>query len=130
MYIIGISLSGVLVATCMQPTIPVFTAMIAVCLGLEAGSIQKFLGIGLAVAGSVSMVTNHAPTPLCICTASTPHTHRRAVFSRHCVCMPQSYQVQRSSHTNSVAQTFLANCNDAGTGQTVTPRNPYMACMD
>ncbi|KAL0029246.1 hypothetical protein WJX79_005217 [Trebouxia sp. C0005] len=56
MYIIGISLSGVLVATCMQPTIPVFTAMIAVCLRLEAGSIQKFLGIGLAVAGSVSMV--------------------------------------------------------------------------
>ncbi|DBB00703.1 TPA: hypothetical protein ACH3X3_002373 [Trebouxia sp. C0006] len=56
MYIIGISLSGVLVATCMQPTIPVFTAMIAVCLRLEAGSIQKVLGIGLAVAGSVSMV--------------------------------------------------------------------------
>ncbi len=24
--------------------------------------------------------------------------------------MPQSYQVQGSSHTNSVAQTFLANC--------------------
>ncbi len=28
-YIIGIDLSGVVVATCMQPTIPVFTAMIA-----------------------------------------------------------------------------------------------------
>ncbi|KAL3162391.1 hypothetical protein ABBQ32_010066 [Trebouxia sp. C0010 RCD-2024] len=56
MYILGISLSGVLVATCMQPTIPVFTAMLAVCLQLESGSVQKFFGIGLAVVGSISMV--------------------------------------------------------------------------
>ena len=56
LYIIGISLSGVLVATCMQPTIPVFTAMLAVLLKLESGSIQKFLGIGMAVVGSMSMV--------------------------------------------------------------------------
>lgn len=58
MYILGISLSGVLVATCMQPTIPVFTAMLAVCLQLESGSVQKFLGIGLAVLGSMSMVSS------------------------------------------------------------------------
>lgn len=57
MYILGISLSGVLVATCMQPTIPVFTAMLAVCLQLESGSVQKFFGIGLAVLGSMSMVS-------------------------------------------------------------------------
>lgn len=57
MYILGISLSGVLVATCMQPTIPVFTAMLAVCLQLESGSVQKFFGIGLAVVGSISMVS-------------------------------------------------------------------------
>ena len=57
MYILGISLSGVLVATCMQPTIPVFTAMLAVCLRLESGSVQKFFGIGLAVLGSMSMVS-------------------------------------------------------------------------
>jgi len=55
-YIIGIDLSGVVVATCMQPTIPVFTAMIAVLLHLEAGSAQKFAGIGLAVGGSICMV--------------------------------------------------------------------------
>ncbi|KAK9828607.1 hypothetical protein WJX72_001011 [[Myrmecia] bisecta] len=55
-FIIGIDLSGVVVATCMQPTIPVFTAMIAVMLQLEQGSLQKFLGIGLAVGGSVCMV--------------------------------------------------------------------------
>ena len=59
MYILGISLSGVLVATCMQPTIPVFTAMLAVCLQLESGSVQKFFGIGLAVLGSMSMVSMH-----------------------------------------------------------------------
>lgn len=58
MYILGISLSGVLVATCMQPTIPVFTAMLAVCLQLESGSVQKFFGIGLAVLGSMSMVSS------------------------------------------------------------------------
>lgn len=51
-------MSGVLVATCMQPTIPVFTAMIAVTMGLEPGSYQKFLGILLAVGGSICMVSS------------------------------------------------------------------------
>lgn len=66
MYILGISLSGVLVATCMQPTIPVFTAMLAVCLQLESGSVQKFFGIGLAVVGSMSMVSSKHT---CLCTS-------------------------------------------------------------
>lgn len=55
-YIMGIDLSGVVVATCMQPTIPVFTAMLAVMLQQESGSWQKFGGIGLAVGGSMCMV--------------------------------------------------------------------------
>ncbi len=55
-FILGIDLSGVVVAACMQPTVPVFTALIAVMLKLEAGSLQKFCGIALAVAGSISMV--------------------------------------------------------------------------
>lgn len=76
MYIIGISLSGVLVATCMQPTIPVFTAMIAVCLGLESGSVQKFLGIGLAVAGSVSMVRKVTSCAVALLTAQSDHKGR------------------------------------------------------
>lgn len=57
LYILGIDMSGVVVATCMQPVIPVFTAMIAVALKLEAGSLQKFAGIGIAVGGSLCMVT-------------------------------------------------------------------------
>lgn len=69
LYIIGISLSGVLVATCMQPTIPVFTAMLAVLLKLEAGSVQKFAGIGLAVLGSMSMV--RSASPFCFCRHSS-----------------------------------------------------------
>jgi hypothetical protein len=60
-YIIGIDLSGVVVATCMQPTIPVFTAAIAVALHLEAGSAQKLAGIGLAVGGSICMARPPAP---------------------------------------------------------------------
>ena len=56
LYILGIDMSGVVVATCMQPTIPVFTAMIAVALKLETGSVQKFAGIGIAVGGSLCMV--------------------------------------------------------------------------
>ena len=56
LYILGIDMSGVVVATCMQPIIPVFTAMLAVALKLEAGSVQKFAGIGIAVGGSVCMV--------------------------------------------------------------------------
>ena len=56
LYILGIDMSGVVVATCMQPVVPVFTAMIAVALKLEAGSLQKFAGIGIAVGGSLAMV--------------------------------------------------------------------------
>lgn len=56
LYILGIDMSGVVVATCMQPIIPVFTAMLAVALKLEAGSVQKFAGIGIAVGGSLCMV--------------------------------------------------------------------------
>jgi len=62
-YIIGIDLSGVVVATCMQPTIPVFTAAIAVALHLEAGSAQKLAGIGLAVGGSICMARPPAAPP-------------------------------------------------------------------
>ena len=65
LYILGISLSGVLVATCMQPTIPVFTAMLAVMLKLESGSIQKFAGIAMAVLGSMSMVRSGSPFDTC-----------------------------------------------------------------
>ena len=55
-YIVGIDLSGVLVATCMQPAIPVFTAMLAVLLRFETGSWQKAGGIAAAVTGSICMV--------------------------------------------------------------------------
>lgn len=55
-YILGIDMSGVMLATCMQPSIPVITALLGVLLGLEAGSLQKFAGILLAVMGSICMV--------------------------------------------------------------------------
>lgn len=55
-FILGIALSGVVVATCIQPTIPVFTALLALMMGTEQGSVQKFAGIALAVGGSISMV--------------------------------------------------------------------------
>ena len=72
-YIIGIDMSGVVVATCMQPTIPVFTAMIAVMLGLEAGSWQKAGGIVLAVGGSICMVSAPQSQHLFPGRASVPH---------------------------------------------------------
>ncbi|GAB4820872.1 hypothetical protein N2152v2_007918 [Parachlorella kessleri] len=55
-YITGIELSGVVVATCMQPIIPVFTAVMGVALKMESANPQKFAGIGMAVVGAVSMV--------------------------------------------------------------------------
>lgn len=63
LYILGIDMSGVVVATCMQPVIPVFTAMLAVAFKLEAGSLQKFAGIGIAVGGSLCMVRPLRPSP-------------------------------------------------------------------
>jgi drug/metabolite transporter (DMT)-like permease len=59
-YIKGIQLSGVVVATCMQPTIPVFTVLLGVLLGMEGLSPRKLAGIGLAVLGAVSMVLGGA----------------------------------------------------------------------
>ena len=79
-YIIGIDMSGVVVATCMQPTIPVFTAMIAVMLGLEAGSWQKFGGIVLAVGGSICMVSASQSWCLLPGCACVPHLHSAQLF--------------------------------------------------
>ncbi|KDD72087.1 hypothetical protein H632_c3887p0, partial [Helicosporidium sp. ATCC 50920] len=55
-FIIGIELSGVLVATCIQPAIPVFTVMLGIALGSESAEPRKLLGIALAVAGALAMV--------------------------------------------------------------------------
>jgi len=56
MYIIGIELSGVIVASCMQPAIPVFTVLMGILLQMETANPQKLSGISLAVAGAICMV--------------------------------------------------------------------------
>lgn len=55
-YILGVSLSGVIIATCMQPTIPAYTMAFALCLGLETSSTRKLLGIFVACIGAATMV--------------------------------------------------------------------------
>ena len=55
-YIMGVELSGVVVATCMQPAIPVFTAALAMTLGREQPSLTKTIGILFASAGAICMV--------------------------------------------------------------------------
>jgi len=55
-YITGIELSGVVVATCIQPTIPVFTVLLGVLLQMESANPQKLAGIALAAVGAMSMV--------------------------------------------------------------------------
>ena len=55
-YIIGIELSGVVIATCMQPAIPVFTVMLGVLLKMESANLQKLTGVIFAVMGAVCMV--------------------------------------------------------------------------
>jgi drug/metabolite transporter (DMT)-like permease len=55
-YIWGLALSGVVAAACMQPAIPVFTAMLSIALRAEAASPHKVLGIALAAAGAVVMI--------------------------------------------------------------------------
>lgn len=57
-YIIGIELSGVVAATCMQPAIPVFTVLLGVILQMEMASVRKLSGIALAVLGAMCMVGN------------------------------------------------------------------------
>ena len=59
--------------------IPVFTAMIAVMLNLEAGSVQKFIGIGFAVGGSICMVSSSFTLSL---------TGHRLCFHRQCWRLP------------------------------------------
>lgn len=59
-YILGIELSGVTIATCMQPAIPVFTVLLGIALGMERGNPRKLTGIGLAVVGAICMVAGGA----------------------------------------------------------------------
>jgi drug/metabolite transporter (DMT)-like permease len=61
-YIMGIELSGVTIATCIQPAIPVFTALLGVALQMESAHPQKLLGIAMAVAGSICMVSRGEPS--------------------------------------------------------------------
>uniref|UniRef100_A0A061RX60 WAT1-related protein n=1 Tax=Tetraselmis sp. GSL018 TaxID=582737 RepID=A0A061RX60_9CHLO len=55
-FLYGVDLSGVVVATCMQPSIPVFTAGFALVLRMEPYSSTKVFGIFLAAAGATCMV--------------------------------------------------------------------------
>lgn len=55
-YIMGVELSGVVVATCIQPAIPVFTAAFAIGLGKEDPSYHKLIGILFASVGALCMV--------------------------------------------------------------------------
>lgn len=62
-YIIGIELSGVVVATCMQPAIPVFTVLLGVILQMETASPKKVIGVLMAVIGAVTMVLGGVASP-------------------------------------------------------------------
>ena len=53
---LGIDLSGVVVATCIQPAIPVFTALLSISLRQEAANPRKLVGIALSVLGATAMV--------------------------------------------------------------------------
>ena len=59
-YIKGIQLSGVIVATCLQPTIPVMVSMMALTLGMETANPKKLIGIFLAALGAICMVLGNA----------------------------------------------------------------------
>lgn len=56
LYIMGVDMAGVLMASCIQPSVPVFTVMLALFLGSETGSARKMVGILLAVLGAMCMV--------------------------------------------------------------------------
>ncbi len=62
-YIIGIELSGVTVATCFQPAIPVFTVLLGILLQMETASPQKLVGVILAVSGAICMVLGGVAGP-------------------------------------------------------------------
>lgn len=56
LYMLGIELSGVVVATCIQPAIPVFTALLSISMRQEAANPRKLVGITLSVLGATAMV--------------------------------------------------------------------------
>lgn len=60
MFIAGIELSGVVLATCIQPVIPVLTALLSIVLGAETARPAKLVGIALSVAGAICMVAGGA----------------------------------------------------------------------
>eukprot|EP01120_Amphizonella_sp_Union-15-10_P015276 TRINITY_DN7829_c0_g1_i1.p1 TRINITY_DN7829_c0_g1~~TRINITY_DN7829_c0_g1_i1.p1 ORF type:complete len:317 (+),score=27.61 TRINITY_DN7829_c0_g1_i1:50-1000(+) len=55
-FILGLNLSGSVVASIMQPAIPVFTTALALIFRLEKPTVLKIIGIAFATAGAVVMV--------------------------------------------------------------------------
>ncbi|RMZ56137.1 hypothetical protein APUTEX25_004561, partial [Auxenochlorella protothecoides] len=66
LYMLGIDLSGVVVATCIQPAIPVFTALLGIALRQEAANPRKLAGIWLSVLGATAMVFGGMAGAACV----------------------------------------------------------------
>ena len=53
-FIVGAKLSSAVIGSAWQPTQPIFSATIAICLGWERNSVLKFIGILVGLLGAVS----------------------------------------------------------------------------
>mmetsp|Transcript_4045 Transcript_4045/g.11753 ORF Transcript_4045/g.11753 Transcript_4045/m.11753 type:complete len:156 (-) Transcript_4045:299-766(-) len=56
LFIVGVDLSGALVASCIQPSQPIVTFAIAVLVGQEKIDSKRCVGLGFAVVGAVAVV--------------------------------------------------------------------------
>eukprot|EP00892_Ulva_mutabilis_P009714 jgi/Ulvmu1/7114/UM034_0020.1 len=56
LFILGLFLAGVTLASCMQPSIPVFTTVVSMVCGQEQPSSRRLTGAALASAGATAMV--------------------------------------------------------------------------
>ncbi len=114
LYIMGIEISGVLIASCIQPTIPVFTAMLGILLKMESAHPQKILGILLAVLGAICMVC-------CVCflfvsyTVSEVVVHVSSEYILH--IMQVSGSVPASSHHPTSGQLGSSSSSSSSTTQ-------------
>eukprot|EP00216_Chloropicon_sp_CCMP2111_P003634 CAMPEP_0198242570 /NCGR_PEP_ID=MMETSP1446-20131203/17728_1 /TAXON_ID=1461542 ORGANISM="Unidentified sp, Strain CCMP2111" /NCGR_SAMPLE_ID=MMETSP1446 /ASSEMBLY_ACC=CAM_ASM_001112 /LENGTH=327 /DNA_ID=CAMNT_0043926091 /DNA_START=265 /DNA_END=1244 /DNA_ORIENTATION=+ len=60
LFIVGVDLSGAMVATCIQPSQPIITFIVAVLIGQEKIDLNRLLGLTLSVVGAVWVVLGDA----------------------------------------------------------------------
>ncbi|NJR41513.1 MAG: EamA family transporter [Akkermansiaceae bacterium] len=90
LFILGLHLAGVALAACMQPTIPVFTALLSMLCGQEQASTRRVSGVHANARGDWSTVSSiqrlGALRPCCIVVPAKSYLRMEVRVCYTCTC--------------------------------------------